>query len=342
MKIKIFQVKKMAQYKFSLKVLLPVLFSILSLGSSYASPIDVQAKLDSSKILIGDQVHFTLSVEQPVGQKVEFPLLKDTLTGKIEILSTALNDTVKEANGLIKVSSNYLITCFDSGNYLIPSYPFVVNGHDTVYSTPVNLLVDNVKTQQGKFYDIKGPLNYPITLKELLVYSTIILAGCLIIALIVYIILRLRNKKPLFKAERPKEPAHVVAMRQLEALKAEKLWQHGKVKLYHTTLTDIVRAYLERRFNISAMESTTDEIIESLKDHKVIEVESMDFLSKLLRLADFVKFAKAEPFPDENENSWTYAYTFILNTKSEPKIEEPAAEQIEKESFVSDVKTEKQ
>jgi hypothetical protein len=112
------------------------------------------------------------------------------------------------------------------------------------------------------------------------------------------------------------------------------------IKQYYTKLTDIVRKYLEHRFNILAMESTSDEIFDSIKDIKIIESQAQGYLENLLRLADFVKFAKAQPLPDENENSWNNAYNFVLDTKFILKTEEITEPVKFDENIVSEVKTE--
>jgi hypothetical protein len=113
---------------------------------------------------------------------------------------------------------------------------------------------------------------------------------------------------------RPKEPAHIWANKELKKLEGEKLWQSDKVKEYHSKLTDILRLYLEFRFNYYAMEATTEEIIAEVNKREI----SMDASAKLqetLRLADFVKFAKMNPAPDQNTKSMQSALDFVEMTK---------------------------
>jgi hypothetical protein len=340
---KIFNIVKLGTGKIAFKAF-PIFFLfIINTFNAFSSHVFIQAKLDTDKILIGDQIHFTIIVEQPADQKVIFPLLKDTLTGKIQIISALPFDTIKASPENIRITSKYLITCFDSGNYIIPSLPFVMPNDkqtDTLHTLPLSLFVHGIKVEKGKFYDIKGLMTIPITLKEIIMFILIALAIYFIICLIIYIILRRKDKKPLFKIEKPLEPAHIIAFRELEVLKAEKLWQKGMIKQYYTKLTDIVRKYLEHRFNILAMESTSDEIFDSIKDIKIIESQAQGYLENLLRLADFVKFAKAQPLPDENENSWNNAYNFVLDTKFILKTEEITEPVKFDENIVSEVKTE--
>jgi hypothetical protein len=112
----------------------------------------------------------------------------------------------------------------------------------------------------------------------------------------------------------PKIPPHIVANKALIALHNRKLWQNGKYKLYYTELTAILRVYISERWGISAMEYTTPEIIEALSDIEIPR-DSRFALVALLRTADMVKFAKAEPDADENEENYMRAYYFVENTK---------------------------
>ena len=97
-------------------------------------------------------------------------------------------------------------------------------------------------------------------------------------------------------------------------LKNVKLWQQGLNKEYYTALTETVRRYIVDRFGVNAMELTSAEILDSLrKDEEVASV--YDRLKQILLLADFVKFAKIHPLPDENDLSLTNAYSFVNETK---------------------------
>ena len=112
----------------------------------------------------------------------------------------------------------------------------------------------------------------------------------------------------------PKLPAHVVANKALVELNNRKLWQNGKFKQYYTALTSIIRVYISDRWGISALELTTDETIEALHDIEM-PLDSRMALVAMLRTADMVKFAKAEPEAEENEENYIRAYYFVENTK---------------------------
>ena len=161
--------------------------------------------------------------------------------------------------------------------------------------------------------------NLPFIFAEIRDYAIYGVIALIILSLVVwYIVWYMRNKwqgrsrdvKPA-----PKLPPHVIAIKALDELQNRKLWQNGKHKLYYSTLTEILRLYIEGRWAVGALEMTSDEIISALRDVD-IKHDSRSNLIAILRTADMVKFAKALPEAEENEQLFTYAYYFVENTKS--------------------------
>ncbi len=306
-----------------LKLFCVFLFISFAFLNIQAQNIQVKAYLDTTTILIGDQIHINLFVDQPQGAKIIFPVLNDSIAGKIEVLTKAKIDTMFVGNGRLRLLQRNTITCFDSGVYQVPPLKFAFNLgaiNDTITTVPLVLRVNTIPIKDAKkIFDIKGIINIPFTFAEILPYILVSLGALLIIALAVYIYIRLKQNKPIFLFQKPAEPAYVIAFRELKKLKSEKLWQKGQIKQYYTGLTDIIRTYIEGRFKILAMESTSDEIIAEIKNIEAIDKKSIVELMQLLETADLVKFAKAEPLPDENDNLWQVAYNFVLNTYKEPE-----------------------
>ena len=104
----------------------------------------------------------------------------------------------------------------------------------------------------------------------------------------------------------------------------KKLWQNGRDKQYHTELTDILRQYIEQRFEVPAMEKTSDEILDELYELAETQKASLANLKQILSIADLVKFAKYQPLADENQLSFMNAKMFVEQTKK-IEIEEPVA-----------------
>ncbi|WP_167618005.1 hypothetical protein [Maribellus sediminis] len=310
--------------KLRLKIIL-ILFAAVLAGQAQAQRIKATASLDSANILIGDQVKLFLEIEHPKSVSVEFPQVPDSINGGlIEVLGRSGIDTFEaDDEKFMKQIQAYTITSFDSGSYRIPPYWFKINMDGNIDSVPSNGVTLNVYSMQIDTTkgptDIKMPYGAPLTLKEVTPYILgVILIGAIIFFLL-YSIKRKKKNKPIFaRPPKPKQPAHVVALRELDRIKAEKIWQKGKTKQYYSELTDALRIYIEDRFAIRAMEQVTDEILDSFRAQKnLLSDKNFANLSQILQVADLVKFAKYTPLPDDDNLSLVNAYFFVNETKKE-------------------------
>lgn len=307
------------------KLDLYILLLILSLPATLKSQdISVTAAFDTTNILIGDQINFSVTVEQPSGIKLEIPVFRDTIAKSIEILSGPHKDTSKIQGNRLRITDRYLITSFDSGYYRVkPVYAELNdnNGLKRYFSDYSVLEVHRVRLTppdtSAKIFDIKGPYRAPLTLGEILPWMLV----ALLAAAITWMVIRLikLNRKSAGKNTAPviTEPAHVIAFRELEKLKEEQLWQKGEIKKYYTRLAEIVRQYLENRFDVYSMEMTTSETLQALVRTGFKRDEHYNRLKTVLTAADLVKFAKYKPDPDENENCFSDSWEFVAGTKAE-------------------------
>jgi hypothetical protein len=288
-----------------------------------AQSFSVEAIPDTNKLMIGEQVKVNLRVTYRVDNgavNVVFPTLYDTINEFVEIVSKSRIDTVipdKSDPYRFYQEQNIVLTSFDSGYYVVPPFQFVIN-NDTVETEAFLLEVNTleVDTTQGIF-DIKQPISEPFSFLDWLKENWWWMVAILVLAVAIYLLVRyLKNRKPKEVVEEiiPIIPYHVIALEKLEKLKQEQLWQKGKVKLYHSHISEILRDYLEHRYQINALEETTAEIIYGLR-LQLISSEQMNKLTQTLTLADLVKFAKEQPLPLENEQSLTFAVAFIEATK---------------------------
>jgi hypothetical protein len=105
----------------------------------------------------------------------------------------------------------------------------------------------------------------------------------------------------------------------LETLEKERLWQQGDHKGYHSRITDLLRGYIEERYHVPALESTTDELIRELRVSP-LSTDQRGQLENMLRLADMVKFAKTTPSSEENERMMTSTVRFVSETRSTSEL----------------------
>ncbi len=316
---------------YKIEVFFVVTALLLLSNNSFAQLVTINASLDTNRILIGDQVKMTFEVIKPVNSVVVFPEFKNTLTDEIEIISKTDIDSVQLENDKISLLQEITLTAFDSGLLYIPHLDFIYRSGgytDTISSSANYLEVIPVKIDTtGTIRDIKGLYRAPYSLGELFPYILIFLFTGALIWFIQYYIKKKKKNEPILIKPKPPEPAHIFAIRELDKLQAEKLWQQKKIKLYYTRLTEIIRTYIERRFFIRAMEETTREILEEFQGRNIQNV-NYEILEQLLNLADLVKFAKGWPLPDENITHMENAYAFVNNTKQQPSDQEGTNENI--------------
>jgi hypothetical protein len=291
--------------------------------------VTVRANFESDSALLGDQLKFTISAESASDVQVGLPVYSDTLSKEIEILRVSDIDTSYNENRRI-ISQEYLVTSFEPGWNTIPPQPvtFRTEGlSDTVYTTALLLtvLAPDVDPEQP-IKPIKPPMNTPVSLAEILPWLLIGLGGMLLLALIVFLVRKhlKKAKHPELFTDKPVEPAHVIAFRDLKKLEEDELPKKGMIKEYYSRLTEIIRIYITRQFSIHAMESTTAEILEAFAIQNTGDRKLVETLESLLLLADLVKFAKEDPTREENEKHLRNAVDYVERTYRMFETEEDA------------------
>ncbi|MCX6327221.1 MAG: hypothetical protein NT144_11315 [Bacteroidia bacterium] len=315
------------------RLIISILLFITIISSSSGQEVNVTSAFDSSRIFIGDQIYFSISVDQPSNLSLTLPFFKDTLCKNIEILSGPVVDSSSNQDGRIKIIEKYIITSFDSGFYQVPPVFAEMkneNGLKRFYSDYSQLEVMRVKIAPAdttfKIYDIIKPYRAPLTFGEVMPW---VLLVALFIAL-AWVVIRLiqkhkKSKKAVETVVNP-DPAHVIAFRELEKLRDDELWQKGEIKNYYTKLTEIIRQYLENRFRVFSLELTTSETLDALIKTGFKRDASFKQLKTVLIGSDFVKFAKYIPEPSENESHFQNSWDFVLATKENDVINEAVIE----------------
>lgn len=305
----------------------------LSGGKAYAQQTLVDVRVDSAAILIGEQTVLHLTVTTDKDKDVRIVIPRDTLMAGVEVLEVPKADSAFIENDRLLIKQDLLVTSFDSSLYLLP--PFVViDGADTVRSNQVALKVSTVPVNADKpeeFYDIKNVWKPPFVLADYYPWIFGVLLALFLICVVAYVVRRMRNRQSIlpFKKPEPQLPPHEQAIKELDEIKQQKLWQQGRSKEYYTLMTDTLRRYIVERFGINAMEMTSGEILELIRKQQ--DAASVyEGLKQIMQLADFVKFAKMHPLPDENDLSMMNAYLFVNRTKvevvAEPETDSPSSQ----------------
>jgi len=309
-----------------------IIFTVYT-SQFFGQTISAEAKVDSLQYLIGDYIKFNITAQYSNDIKLLKPNIIDSLKN-IEIIET-ISPELTEDNNIKKISYTFILAKYDSGNVNIPSINlFYLVGKDSldlkilnsssaellgnpkvkvIAANPVSFRVNLVQVDPQKdIKDIKDPLKIPFNLKDLLLF---VLLALVIIGVLTYLYFWYRKKKN-GKVENKniiKLPPHITALNQLRILKEEGLWQQNKIKEYHSRITEIIRNYFEERFNLPALELTTGETMEKLKEKNETE-NILDSTQRFLSNADLVKFAKYVPLKSLNEEMMSQAEEIVNKT----------------------------
>ena len=288
------------------------------------------ASLDTAVLRIGEQVELLLSIDLPTDAPagmVNWPVFGDTLINQLEVVRKGPVDSVQDAAGL-HLTQRIFLTSFDTGHWAIPPFTFVVSGSPQETSPLLievrNVALDDPKVQRPAktIYEVPFSIGYWIR-----AHLVELLAGLGALVLIIaglFYLTRKRKTVPAPVVEAPMEPVHLRTLRSLRELDASRLWQQGEHKAYHSRITDLLRSYIEERYQVPAMESSTDELIQEL-GVSPMNNEQRTHLENMLRLADLVKFAKAKPTPAENEQMMAGAIRFVEATLSNANTQQHVA-----------------
>jgi hypothetical protein len=304
-----------------MKFKLYILFFLIS-TSLFAQK--VKTSIDTTKNKIGAEFQLTLTTEVDTLSKVKFPEPRNF--GALEVIQSYKIDTVK--NGVrYELIKKYGLTQFDSGQYVIPKIPVLINGKP-VFSDSIKVEVNTIKvdTLKQKMYDIKDIAQVDSPIGTWWIYVLLFLAIATA-GFFLYKFIKKRQREPKAEVIVFKSPIEK-ATTLLQQLETKGLWQKGEIKDYYSELTDIARNYIEEEIHIPAMESTTSELIEGLrkaaKQKKLkLSNETVENLEKVLKQADLVKFAKIKPLDFEiEEDKKRISNSIVTIHKSIPEIKE--------------------
>ena len=306
------------------RITLYILYVLFACVSN--AQVDVRAKLDSNNITIGDQVNLTISVLNPDGVILYFPTADNIGNGKLEVVQQRYDTTFDQSGKMISFNQISTLTSFEDGvdtiadlkvRCLLPD-----NSLLEMPVEPLMLVVNDVEVDTTlAIKDIAGVINVPYTFKDIIQWILLVVLAGILAWLAYYIYKRLKDKKPILPVVKPiVVTPEEKAISDLENLRVAGLWKNGQIKEYHTALTDILRTYIEVKLGISAVEMTSDQILDSYSELRNMPIGSLEKLQQILTTADMVKFAKSEPLPNEHDRSMNYAVSFVQETANSVKV----------------------
>jgi len=319
-------------FKTILYILLLIGIFSLTFAAEEKSLISVESKVDRATITIGDRVTYTLTIKSDPKIKLD-PIPLGSNLGAFEIKDYKSYPPEKDKQGKVISKSDYNITTFTTGEYVIPPIEITYAGPDgekkSISSERIFITVRSVGATEAEMEDIRG-LKPPIDVKG---GSKVFYAGALLLlaaGFLAWFYLRSRAKA-LKIPEIPKElkkPAWEVATSELQALRDSGLLKQGLIKQYYIDLSEIIRKYIQRRFQVLALDRTTQEIKQELKGIK-IDRGIIDLIHSFLQDCDLVKFAKFIPSEAQINQHLKQAFEIVESTK--PKEVTVQGSELEKE-----------
>lgn len=303
--------------------LLSLLFVLFS-SAVIAQNASVRA--EKYRMRIGEQVELLLKAEASKGQKIIWPAVSDSIGPFFDVISRDTIDTVAATGSGIALEQRIQITSFDSGMHSLPVFDFLfinpTNDTQSVLSDVLSIEVLTIPVDTTKaIKDIRGLEDVPEDFTDLILYSLLALFVLAGIGFGIYYYNK--RKKPIVVQvpKGPVTPPWEIALSAFERIEKEAAWKSGNDKLYHSSIADTLREYIEAQLKLPALESTTDETLQLLK-RSLTQADAIELIRQVLTLADLVKFAKEKPLPAEHERSLSLARQFVLLTRPEtPPVE---------------------
>lgn len=287
---------------------------------------------------VGDAIPVALILEGASGIEYQLPEFGSEQLGGLELTAQPRVKREKSKDGW-KDKVSYRFTGWQAGEYRIAG--LIVNYQDSAGKKgsinleelrikissllPANLSEAEILADGLK--DLKKPVGLPPNYR----YVWFFVGGLLVLALLYLLVKRWRsfqNRKN-HQVEQDliiKEPAHQIALRRLEELRGKELLEKGEFKLFYDQLSEIVREYAENRFQIKALEMTTEEFLVGLRNLKLLNPTQKIALAEFLKYSDLVKFAKHQPLREEGERALALIYDLINDTKEQEESDSVEAE----------------
>lgn len=306
----------------------------LLLGVLGAEAQETATLLSRDTILIGDQIEWIIPLQLKEGEKFFLEDIANPPARGVEIIKGLEIDTISCKKGLLDIQGRVILTSFDSGSYFLPPLIAMIERTsgkvDTLYMDGPTLEVTTVPIDTATYVikDIKGQIRYPLTFREVLPWAGLaLLLAAAVYALVRFIRLR-RENRTFFGKPIVKDPPHIVALRSLDKIRRQKLWQNDRQKQFYTEVTDTLRQYVADRYDIVAMERPSAEMLADLKKQD-IDAKMFEDIERMFATSDLVKFAKFEASAEENEEVIPTAVRFV-NTTYLSELDSEAEEKEEK------------
>ncbi len=306
-----------------MKVLTFILAAMLDLVP--AGPAWLRQVQPRDSILIADQVEYGFQLDSvPEGTRLLLPDFSQASNDTLTLVRGWQIDTLKrfrirqpggkERLKLYNLRGSIVVAPFEEGTYRLPDLPVLRNEADTLVFEGQEMEVKTmpVDTATFRIHDIKDQMRYPLTPQEIIPWMLLfwLVAGLVVLAVCLVVVRRRRAAG----VSRQRDPAYIVALRELDKWRGDKFWAPDKQKGFYSGITDALKTYIEDRFGVDAPEMTTAELFDALKGAEDLPADLREELRGVFECADFVKFAKHVASDEENARALPTAVRFVTST----------------------------
>lgn len=299
---------------FVLTILLSILLGTHGFAADKKSDdIRVKAEIDKAFLTVGDRLTYTVTVEHAPDIKV-LSSVPSPASDVLEIKK--IEDISRKENRKIVEGRKFILTTYRLGEFILDpvTIQYRKEGQE-IKSLQTNKLYLTVKSIAGgktqeDIRDIKPvvPLGFhPGKWGVVLLALAVFAAGFGIYQRF------FRKKGPSGPAPSPLTPEQEALLHLTELFESD-LLKRGQIKPYYLRLSEILRVYFEKRYQVLAVELTTVETLRALRPLHIDPVLYQK-IQHVLEAADLAKFAKWVP---------TASDVIQINKKSEEIVKEAA------------------
>lgn len=279
-------------------ILIPlfIAMALLVVPIAYAaSPVEAKITDETGSYTVGDPIELTLSVTHPDDYTVILPELGE-IWGDAVVRSQSPATAVSNADGTETTNQVIDLRVFAPGTFTTPPLGITISDSQgdltEVIADPIELTIASVLIEgDTQLRDIKPQIAFPVSnLLALAVVGLASAAAGLGIALLWW----RRRRARLALASVDNRPPDQIALDELARIAELGLPEQGRFKEHYTLVSDCIRTYGERIFDIPVLERTTGEVQTSLRQSNVAREVMRTFIA-FLDESDLVKFSTFHP-----------------------------------------------
>lgn len=291
--------------------LITLFLCLLASRALCAPTATIEMSLSTTSVVLGEAVPLRVTARLPAGVSLALNLERSTTD---DFAITKVDDLgVRDSSGTRSQEIDLQIMPLALGRVPIPLFWTATGpqGQAEVAGQPLSLDVASppgLAQGEPSLVDIKEPRKARPALWPWL------LAALLCLAAWWYYRRRKTTAETAAQAPPPDDrPAEIIALDELSKLAASELWPAGRFKDYYFRLTEILRQYMERRYNMPATRLTTSELYRQMRQAE-LDRPLITLLKDIFDRADLVKFAKIAPETDWGEKDLAGARSLVEQT----------------------------